>query len=33
MSADVTSPDLLTLEELTTRVGMSVRNVRNYTSK
>ena len=33
MTADVTSPDLLTLEELTTRVGMSVRNVRFYTSK
>ena len=26
-------PELLTLEELTTRVGMSVRNVRFYTSK
>jgi len=26
-------PELLTLEELTTRVGMSVRNIRFYTSK
>jgi DNA-binding transcriptional MerR regulator len=37
MSAEVVSPvpeaGLLTLEELTTRVGMSVRNVRFYTTK
>ena len=31
--ADAAGPELLTLEELTTRVGMSVRNVRFYTSK
>ncbi len=37
MAAEVISPgpgpDLLTLDELTTRVGMSVRNVRFYTTK
>jgi len=33
MTTEVTSPELLTLEELTNRVGMSVRNVRFYTTK
>ena len=32
-SAEAKPEELLTLEELTTRVGMSVRNVRFYTSK
>jgi DNA-binding transcriptional MerR regulator len=33
MATEVVSPDLLTLEELTNRVGMSVRNVRFYTTR
>jgi DNA-binding transcriptional MerR regulator len=33
MEADVETITLLTLDELTTRVGMSVRNVRFYTSR
>jgi len=33
MTAAENAPDLLTLEELTERVGMSVRNIRFYTSR
>ena len=33
MAIDQVTPELLTLEELTNRVGMSVRNVRFYTTK
>ena len=33
MAIDQITPELLTLEELTNRVGMSVRNVRFYTTK